>query len=117
MTKLEKLEQSNGIPGWLELYDLSLHQDIEARAPKGAYIRGMIRGAVGTDLQFVPRSEVLGEAIPKQDACQNSGWVELETLRFHQDIEAVAPVPPYINVRRDEAGHFFPDEPYTIVTA
>ncbi len=109
----QKLDRSDRMPGWLELYDLSLHGDMEARSPKGAYIRG----SIGPEPKFLPESEVLGKAIPKQDDCQNSGWVELETLKFHHDIEAVAPIPPYIYVRRDEAGHFYPDEPYKIVTA
>lgn len=112
MTTQRKLEQPGEMPGWLELYDLSLHRDIEAQVPRGAYIRGR----VGAE-KFTPMSEVLGEAIPKRDACQNSGWVELETLRFHHDIEAVAPILPYIQVRRDQAGHFYPVEPYKIVTA
>ena len=41
MNKKTKSEK-NGVPGWLELYDLSLHKDVEAVAPKGAYIRGHV---------------------------------------------------------------------------
>ena len=38
----EELNPNQGIPGWLELDDLSLHGDMVARIPKGAYIKGII---------------------------------------------------------------------------
>ena len=111
--KPEKINQKLGTPGWLELYDLSLHGDMEAQTPKGAYIRGMI----GTKKEFAPTSEILGKAIPKPEEISSSpGWVELETLQFHRDIEAVAPIPPYVHGEMDEDNHFYPDEPYEIMT-
>lgn len=44
MSTPEKNNQNRGIPGWLELYDLSLHGDMEAKIPLNAYIRGLIGG-------------------------------------------------------------------------
>lgn len=113
MSTQHKLDQTRGVPGWLELYDLSLHTDTEAQAPKGAYIRGRI----GTEQKFIPELAVLGRAIQPEGRCVYSGWLELETLRFHDDIEAVAPIPPYIQIRWNEVGRFYPREPYEIVTA
>ena len=109
----EEINQNGGIPGWLELHNLSLHGDIEARSPSGAYIKGIIN----EEDQFSPTSEILGQAIPQpEDIGQNSGWVELETRRFHSDIEAVTPRPPYVHGLRDHEAHFYPDEPYRIIT-
>lgn len=108
-----KINHGQGMPGWLELYDLSLHPDIEARSPRGAYVKGIIN----EEDQFSPTSVILGQAIPKpEDIGQNSGWIELETRRFHSDIEAVAPRPPYVHGVRDKEHHFYPDEPYEIIT-
>jgi hypothetical protein len=107
-----KINHSEGQPGWLELYDLSLHSDVEARSPMGAYIQGKI----SEEQHFFPTSEVRGKAIPKpEDIGQNSGWVELETRRFHSDIEAVAPRHPYITGTKDQDGNFYPHEPYEII--
>lgn len=107
-----KINPKQGQPGWLELYDLSLHSDVEARSPRGTYIKGKI----SEEQHFFPASDVLGTAIPEpEDIGQNSGWIELETRRFHSDIEAVAPHPPYIKVTRDKNGYFYPHEPYEII--
>ena len=108
----EELNPNQGIPGWLELDDLSLHGDMVARIPKGAYVKGMIGG----EKPFFPISEMLGTAISKPEGVNsNHGWVELETLTFHRDIEAVAPIPPYVRGEMDENNNFYPDKPYTIV--
>ena len=113
MSAPEKISQNTGMPGWLELYDLSLHGDMEARIPINAYIRGTIGGAK----KFAPASEILGKVIPKPEGMsRNPGWVELETLQFHRDIEAVAPIPPYVHGEMDQDNHFYPDEPYQIIT-
>ena len=108
-----KMGQARGMPGWLELYDLSLHRDMEAQSHKGAYILGTI----AEEKRFFPTSAILGQAIPKpEDIGQDSGWVELETRRFHSDIEAVAPIPPYVHGVRDKDGKFYPNEPYEIIS-
>lgn len=113
MSAQEKMDEDRGIPGWLEFYDLSLHRDMEAKSPSGAYIKRIIKEGE----LFSPTSEILGKAIPKpENIGQNSGWVELETRRFHSDIEAVAPRPPYVHGLRDREEHFYPDEPYKIIT-
>ena len=107
-----KISHSQGQPGWLELYDLSLHSDIEARSPRGLYIKGKIN----EEQRFFPTSEVLGTAIPKpEDIGQNSGWVELENRRFHSEIEAVAPRHPYIKGIKDQDDNFYPHKPYEII--
>lgn len=114
MLEQEKIGKDRGIPGWLELYDLSLHPDIEARNPRGAYIRGII----STEKQFAPESEILGKAISKpENIGQNSGWLDLETLQLHSDIQAVAPSLPYVHGQMDEEGHFYPDEPFKIISS
>jgi hypothetical protein len=64
----EKTNQNRGMPGWLELYDLSLHGDMEARIPLNAYIRGLIGG----EKKFSPGSEVIGKAIPKPEGQSES---------------------------------------------
>ena len=113
MSTPEKTNQNRGIPGWLELYDLSLHGDMTSRIPINAHIRGMIGG----EKKFSPGSEVIGTAISKpENMSPNPGWVELETLEFHSDREAVAPIPPYIYGEIDENQHFYPDEPYQIIS-
>lgn len=113
MSAPEKRSQDRGMPGWLELYDLTLHKDMEAQSPKGSYIKGMIKEGE----RFFPTSEILGRAIQKpENIGQNSGWVELETRRFHSDIEAVAPHYPYVKGTKDQDGHFYPNEPYTIIS-
>jgi hypothetical protein len=37
-----KIPEETGTPGWLELYDLSLHSDVESRLPYGPYIHGLM---------------------------------------------------------------------------
>ena len=111
MTEQPAKEQEKGIPGWLELYDLSLHTDVEALLPKGAYIHGL----VGPGKKFEPESEILGNAVPKSPETHfTPGWVELRTVEFHRDMEAVAPIPPYVH---GGIGHFYPDEPFTIISS
>lgn len=106
--------QDQGTPGWLELYDFSLHPIMEARAPRGAYIEG----SISTSGKFTPQSEIIGKAISKPAGMgQNSGWLELTTLKFHSDIEAVAPIPPYVHGEMDSEEHFYPDEPYKIISS
>lgn len=105
-------EYNNGIPGWLELYDLSLHKDFEAVTPKGAYIRGNISG----QKWFEPLSNILGNAFEKPAKINfMPGWVELNTLNVHRDIEAVAPIKPYVHGKFDSERHFYPDEPFEII--
>lgn len=112
MLNNEKINRLEGTPGWLELYDLSLHQDMEGRIPRGAYIKGVI---IENDL-FSPQSEILGHAISKPtDVNTMNGWVELETLRFHYMIEATSEKPPYVKGDIDQDRHFYPYEPYEIV--
>lgn len=109
----ERINQDKGIPGWLELYDLGLHGDMEARLPIGAYIRGNI----SPGRQFSPASNIIGTAISKPEGIDSDrGWVELETLTFHRDMEAVAHLPPYVQGEMDENNHFYPDEPYQIIS-
>ncbi|PSB15966.1 hypothetical protein C7B61_00915 [filamentous cyanobacterium CCP1] len=108
----KEIDDTQGTPGWLELYDLSLHQAMEARKPVGAYIEGII----GINGNFFPTSEILGKAIAKSEKISHTpGWVELKTLTFHSDVEAVAPNPPYIRGDMDKAAHFHPNEPFKIV--
>lgn len=112
MATNEKIYHLEGTPGWLELYDLSLHRDMEARIPRGAYIKGVIK----TNNFFSPQSEILGHAILKpRDINIMKGWLELETLSFHRMMEAVSPKPPYVNGDIDQDQHFYPYEPYEIV--
>ena len=88
-------------PGWLELYDLSLHSDVEAVAPQGLYIRG----DVGPGRDFVPTSGILGTAVGRPpETGVVRGWLELSGLEFHQMQEAVAPVKPYVEGVLDEDG-------------
>ena len=97
-----------------ELYDLHLHSDVEAVAPQGAYIRGI----VGPGTRFEPTSALLGDAVAKAPVTDvTRGWVELRTLNTHRDMEAVAPIRPYVHGSIDEERHFYPDEPFEIVAA
>lgn len=99
-------------PGWLELYDLSLHSDVEAVAPQGLYIKG----DVGPGKSLVPKSGILGSASAQPpETGVSPGWLELSDLGLHQMQEAVAPREPYVNGVLDQDGHFYPDKPYTIV--
>jgi hypothetical protein len=106
-------ETPAGMPGWLELHDLSLHRDTEAVAPQGLYIQGRI----GEKGFFEPTSGIEGSAVgPVPGTGTTPGWVELHTRRFHRAVEAVAPARPYVEGVMDENGRFYPNEPYTIVT-
>ena len=99
-------------PGWLELYDLSLHRDVEGVAPQGLYIKG----DVGPGKSLVPKSRILGSATAQPpETGVSRGWLELSGLRFHQMQESVAPVEPYVDGVLDEDGRFYPDTPYKIV--
>ena len=101
-----------GMPGWLELHDLSLHQDTEAVAPRGLYVQGL----VGEDGSFEPTSDIKGDAVGRAPGTGTSpGWVELRTRRFHRAMEAVAPAPPYVEGVMDESGAFYPNDPPRIV--
>ena len=104
--------EDRGVPGWLELYTLKLHRDFEALAPLGAHIPGI----VGPGTRFEPSSLILGDAVKKAPETDvTPGWVELSTVTFHRDVEAVAPRPPYVHGAMDEEGHFYPDEPFEII--
>lgn len=105
-----KEQKTSAVPGWLELYDLSTHRDVEALGPRGYHIRGMLGGRA----TFEPTSEILGEALAQPPENAIPGWLELMTLTTHRDMEAVAPVKPYVHGVLDDAGHFYPDEPPSI---
>jgi hypothetical protein len=99
-------------PGWLELYDLSFHQQSEAVSPKGLNIKGDLE----KENNFIPTSEIEGK--PLADTPSEGitpGWVELHGLIFISDLTAVAPVEPYVKGVQDDDGKFYPDKPYTIV--
>ena len=101
-------------PGWLELYDLSLHSNVEARTPLGPYIHGMV------DLvnrRFEPdKLTISGEPMKKSSEISGTpGWVELRTVQFHGDMEAVRLIPPYVQGLMDEKNHFYPDEPFAVI--
>ncbi len=102
----------HSIPGWLELHDLSLHADSEARTPYGPYIIGM----VGPGHRFHFKGTISGNSIDTPPGFQGTpGWVELNTISFHQDFEAVQPHPPFVHGVMDNTHHFYPDEPFKIV--
>jgi hypothetical protein len=106
----EREQESVAMPGWMELYDLSIHRDVEAIAPTGYHVRGLIN----EDRLFEPTSGVLGEALYPPPESTVPGWVELKTLASHRDMEAVAPVEPYVHGVFDNEGRFYPDEPPVI---
>lgn len=108
------VKKQNEVLGWLEFYDLSLHNDVEMRAPQGPYIRGQV------DLEnrsFEPGELLIsGEPMKKPTEMGGTpGWVELRTVQFHGDMEAVQPIPPYVHGFMDTESHFYPDEPFSIV--
>ena len=112
MTNQKIRGEEREVPGWLELYDLSLHTDVEASVPKGAYIRGI----VGIETRFEPRTLILGNALKKAPESNVApGWVELKTIEFHRDVEGVSLIPPYVHGVMDEEGHFYPEEPLKII--
>ncbi|MCM1983746.1 hypothetical protein [Lyngbya confervoides] len=103
----------HSIPGWLELHDLSLHADSEARSPYGLYLTGR----VGPGHRFRFKGSVSGTPIAKPPQLQGTpGWLEINTLTFHPEAEARPPHPPYLPGIMDHANHFYPDEPYEVVT-
>ena len=102
----------NSTPGWLELFDLSFHQQSEAVSPKGLNIKGDLE----KENNFIPTSGIEGEAFGDPPAEGFiPGWVELNGLRFLSDVTAVEPVEPYVKGVQDEKGKFYPDKPYNIV--
>jgi len=112
MKKQEKESDQIGLPGWLELYDLSLHTDVEAVVPKGAYIRGKVDGRN----KFEPTTTILGDLLKQPpETGVTPGWVELSTVIFHSDVEAVVPIPPNVRGGMDEDGHFYPMQPFEII--
>jgi hypothetical protein len=93
----------NSTPGWLELYDLSFHQQSEAVSPKGLNIKGDLE----EENNFIPTSEIEGKAFADTPSKGiTPGWVELNGLRFISDVTAVAPVKPYVKGVQDEEGKF-----------
>ena len=99
-------------PGWLELYDLSFHQQSEATRPNGLNIKGDLE----EENNFVPTSGIEGKALADTPSKGiTPGWVELNGLRFISDVTAVEPVEPYVKCVQDEEGKFYPDKPYRIV--
>ncbi len=64
---------------------------------------------------FEPTSAVLGEALYKPPENVVPGWVELVTLMTHRDMESVSPIEPFIHGTFDDDGHFYPDEPPSIL--
>lgn len=107
---VESEQASAAVPGWLELYGLSIHRDVEAVAPAGYHVQGLIN----EDGSFEPTSEVVGEALYSPPESTVPGWVELKTLATHRDMEAVAPIEPYVHGVFDNEGRFYPDEPPVI---
>ena len=102
----------NRTPGWLELYDLSFHQQNEAVSPKGLNIKGDLE----KENNFIPTSGIEGKAfVGTPPKGTTPGWVELNGLRFLSDVTAVEPVEPYVKGVQDEKGRFYPDKPYRIV--
>ena len=62
-----------GTPGWLELYDLSFHQQSEAVSPKGLNIKGDLE----KENNFIPSSEIEGKPFadaPLHDKGQVYVW-------------------------------------------
>jgi hypothetical protein len=110
-----KISEETGTPGWLELYDLSLHSDVEARLPQGPYLRGQVDFE---HRRFEPDElTILGTPmINPSEFGGTPGWVELSSLQFYGDMTAIQPSPPYIHGLMDSAQHFYPDEPFTVIT-
>ncbi len=108
MTNQEKRNEERGVPGWLELYDLSLHRDFEARTPLGAYIRGMVYSG---NRKFEPSGETISGKLlePPLEMGGTPGWVELRKVQFYGDMVAIAPTPPYVHGFMDRENHFYPD--------
>lgn len=105
---------ASSTPGWLELHDLSFHQQSEAVSPQGLYVEGYME----IENNFIPTTGVKGTALaetPSKDTTY--GWVELNGLRFISDVTAVEPVEPYVKGVQDKEGKFYPDKPYNIVSS
>ncbi len=96
--------------GWLELYDLRLHRDVESVSPIGAYIRGAFE--VGKEKKFKPASGILGVPIEKPHGANLvPGWIDLSTVTIHRAMEAVEPIQPFVHGMVDDNGFFYPDMP------
>ena len=105
---------ANVTPGWIELHDLTFHQQSEAVSPKGLNIKGDLE----KETNFIPTSGIEGKAFADTPSKGiTPGWVELNGLRFISDVTAVEPVEPYIKGVQDEEGNFYPDKPYNIVVS
>lgn len=114
----QEVTEVKGMPGWLEFYDLSLHTDVEPVVPKEPYIRGTVISKVGPDRRFEPGElTISGKPMKKSSEIGGTpGWVELRTVQFHGDMEAVQPIPPYVHGFMDEDNHFYPDEPFAVIS-
>jgi len=108
----EVIMMANVTPGWLELNDLTFHQQSEAVSPKGLNIKGDLE----EENNFIPTSGIEGETFDDTPSKGfTPGWVELNGLRFlSDDVTAVEPVEPYVKGVQDEKGRFYPDKPYRI---
>jgi len=103
---------ANVTNGWLELHDLSFHQQSEAVGPKGLIIKGNLE----KENNFIPTSGIEGKTIADPPSKGiTPGWVELNGLRFISNVTAVAPVTPFVKGVQDIKGKFYPDKPYRIV--
>ena len=102
----------SGEPGWVDLHTLTLHRDVEMIAPRGTYIRGTIH----EQTQFIPQTDILGRIWGRPHTANlRPGWVELTNLATHLDMEAVAPIEPFVRGAFDPNDQFYPDEPFEIV--
>jgi hypothetical protein len=106
MTKGKLTGKETSIPGWLELDDLMLHKDMEARQPVGLHILGVVM----PDQSFVPQSAILGKALQNPPETRlRPGWLDLKTVKFHDVREKIGPKGPYLDGRLDASNHFYPD--------
>jgi hypothetical protein len=102
----------NKTSGWLELHDLSFHQQSEAVSPQDLYIEGYME----IENNFIPTTGIKGTAMAETPLEGTTpGWIQLNGLKFISDITAVAPLEPYIKGVQDGTGKFYAKEPYEIV--
>lgn len=89
--------------------------DLEAKAivrdapPKGAHVAG----SLDRDGHFVPDAEARIERLGTRERKGEDapGWLELATVTFHRDVEAVRPRAPYVKGFLGKDGRFHATDP------
>jgi hypothetical protein len=78
---------------WIDLSTGCIHADDGDAKPLGPIVTGEIKNE-----GFIPNRQAFyfGKLSSERPKDSIPGWIELKTGKIHRDVEAVAPLPPYL---------------------